>query len=155
MFTVTNALATNGIAPPPVTLTVLPGTVIGQFGSRGLQMEYNSRLVAEGTPTAPVRLVRYDGVQEQSIAWGGTNAGAYLVLGPPRDAVEGLTNAPGMSLRYVEGTLLGGMGYGFVSGNGWWLWKEIEVEDCQWTDGRFQVSRHGGTTVDLKNNLFA
>ncbi len=61
LFTVTNALATNGIAPPPVTLTVLPGTVIGQFGSRGLQMEYNSRLVAEGTPTAPVRLVRYDG----------------------------------------------------------------------------------------------
>ena len=155
LFTVTNALATNGIAPPPVTLTVLPGTVIGQFGSRGLQMEYNSRLVAEGTPTAPVRLVRYDGVQEQSIAWGGTNAGAYLVLGPPRDAVEGLTNAPGVSLRYVEGTLLGGMGYGFVSGNGWWLWKEIEVQDCQWTGGRFQVSGYPGTTAVLRNNVFA
>ena len=155
LFTVTNALATNGIAPPPVTLTVLPGTVIGQFGSRGLQMEYNSRLMAEGTPTAPVRLVRYDGVQEQSIAWGGTNAGAYLVLGPPRDAVEGLTNSPGVSLRYVEGTLLGGMGYGFVSGNGWWLWKAIEVQDCQWTGGRFQVSGYPGTTAVLRNNVFA
>jgi len=63
LFTVTNALATNGVTPAPVTLTLQPGTVIGQYGSRGLQMEFNSRLVAEGTPTQPVRLVRYHAVQ--------------------------------------------------------------------------------------------
>lgn len=57
--------------------------------------------------------VRYDGVREQSIAWGGTNAGAYLVLGPPRDTDPGAYDQRAWGEpAVVEGTLLGGWGTG-------------------------------------------
>ncbi len=113
LFTVTNALATNGIAPPPVTLTVLPGTVIGQFGSRGLQMEYNSRLVAEGTPTAPVRLVRYDGgtVRLERYAAGG----AWTLRDNAFDSVA-LTNANAAVVNDHNGYL--GLGQAQLPGSG-------------------------------------
>jgi hypothetical protein len=150
---VTNALTTNGMIP--VTLTVQPGTAVAQFGSRGIQMEFNSRLSAEGTGTAPVRIIRYHAVQEQSSVWGDASTEPYLVLGPPRDSVGSVTNAPAVNLQFVEGNLLGGVGYHLVGGSGWWLWTNIIVRDSQLSGGRFQASGHGGTIIDLKNNVFA
>ena len=65
------------------SLTILGGTALGTFtpntNSQGLMLHGNSTMTTRGDPTNPVRIVRYNMVQEQaSAAWSSVSPGASI-----------------------------------------------------------------------------
>lgn len=147
-YAATLVVVTNG-----GSLTLQPGTVVGTFGTHGLRIENYGALTAEGTATAPVWIVRYNTVQEQSLAWGDNAYEPYSVLGPPHTTAGG-SALPSITLRFVRGSQLGGYGFHLQTGNDWWLLSQLTMQDCQFVGGRAEYSGQGATTVELKNNLF-
>ena len=61
------------------TLTLTGGVVVAFYDAGGFNMKTAGNLVCIGTPTAMNRLVRYQGVQEQSLVWG-TGAGQSVFV---------------------------------------------------------------------------
>ncbi len=58
--------------PSGYTVTVLPGTALATFGTYGIGLSPGAKLLANGTPSLPIQIVRYDTVQENPISvWNG------------------------------------------------------------------------------------
>jgi len=71
------------------SLTLGPGVAVATFGDHGLRLENYGSLGAEGMPKAPVRLFRYNVVQEQPIDWGNTAYEPTILTGPCHDTLGG------------------------------------------------------------------
>lgn len=136
-------------------LTLLPGTVVGTFGCYGLVAEDYGKVTALGSPLQPVRFVHYTAVQELSQAWGCTNFGPNLLVGPPHDIVDG-SQSPEIELRFVEFSQSGGKGLELALLNGYYTARRATVQDCQFYGGgnHFAASYKRESWIDLRNNLF-
>lgn len=134
-------------------LTLGAGVAVASFGDHGLRVENGGFVVAEGTPLAPVRLFRYNVVQEQSIDWGGTSYEPASLTGPWHDTV-GPDAAPAADLRFVQMSGLGGYGYHVYTDNGWFMFRSLLLRDCTIWGGKAQFSGTTAATIGLNNNLF-
>lgn len=131
-----NALATN------IDIKIAPGTMVGTFGGSsdyGLGIGGGTRLTAIGTPTAPIKFVRYNVVQEVGSGnWSTTNVGNTL-------QVFNNQSPPGeVTLRFTEWRLPGEPGYhfGIQSTNTYFLAPK---------DSSF----HGGGLISSGTSLYA
>ncbi|HEY0549119.1 MAG TPA: lamin tail domain-containing protein, partial [Verrucomicrobiae bacterium] len=84
------------------TLTIERGTVLGTFtpgtNSEGLTLHGNSTLVTRGDPMSPVRIVRYNMVQEQANdAWSSVYPGASI-----RTAATTVTPSPTARFSFTD-----------------------------------------------------
>jgi hypothetical protein len=135
----------------PALLTLTNGVAIGTFGDAGLVLHNGGRLVGEGTPLNPIRIFRYNLIQEQSIGWGSTNYQPNAIVGP------GTTNfglAPTVSFRFTKFDGLANYGYHLYGGNGWFLFGSIGVRDCEFRNQKAELGGGSGTAISLNNNLF-
>lgn len=134
-------------------LTLGAGVAVASFGNHGLRVENCGLLVAEGTPLAPVRLFRYNIVQEQSIDWGPTTYEPATLTGPCHDTA-GADAAPTAELRFAQLSGLGGYGHHVYTDNGWFMFKSLLLRDCIIWGGKAQFSGTTAATIGLSNNLF-
>lgn len=135
------------------SLTLGPGLAVATYGDHALRLENYGSLVAEGVPKAPVRLFRYNVVQEQPIDWGNTAYEPTILTGPCHDTLGG-DAPPVASLRFVEFSGLGGYGNHLYTGNGWFLLKQLSLQDCTLWGGKAQFSGNSLSIIGLTNNLF-
>ncbi|MGC8988754.1 MAG: hypothetical protein ACP5MD_01395, partial [Verrucomicrobiia bacterium] len=136
------------------TLTLGPGVALASFGNHGLRLDNYGTLTALGSPKSPVRLFRYNVVQEQPIDWGNTAYEPTLLTGPAHDTLGG--DAPPLaSLRFVEFSGLGGYGNHLYTANAWFLLKQLSLQDCTLWGGKAQFSGNTSSVIGLTNNLFA
>jgi archaellum component FlaF (FlaF/FlaG flagellin family) len=68
------------------TLTISSGVAIAGYNEPGIQLLNGSAMVSVGTALTPNWFVRYQSVQEQSIALGGTNVSTGQTVGSPGGA---------------------------------------------------------------------
>ena len=136
------------------SLTLGPGVAIAAFADHGLRLENYGSLLAEGTPKTPVRLFRYNVVQEQPINWGSAAYEPTILTGPAHDTLGG-DAPPAATLRFVEFSGLGGYGNHLYTGNGWFMFKQLSLQDCAMWGGKAQFSGTTAATIGLTNNLFA
>lgn len=122
-------VAASGLAVTnSATLVLTNGVVVAAFGDSGLVLENGGALVAQGSPLAPVRIMRYPAVQELSTNWGNAQYQPNAVVGPGHDYVG---PAPTVSLRFVRFDGLGNYGHHIYGGNGWFLFGSMNIRDCE------------------------
>jgi len=135
------------------SLRLGPGVAVASYGDHGLRIENYGSLVAEGAPTAPLRLFRYNVIQEQPIDWGNSAYEPAILTGPCHDTLGG-DAPPVATLRFVEFSGLGGYGNHLYTDNGWFMFKQLSLQDCVMWDGKAQFSGTTAATIGLTNNLF-
>ncbi|MDH7501953.1 MAG: hypothetical protein QHJ82_04455 [Verrucomicrobiota bacterium] len=91
------------------SLSFGPGVAVVAFGNHGLRIENRGSIRAEGLPTAPVRLFRYNVVQEQPVDWGNTTYAPCILTGPAHDTLGG-DAPPVATVRFAEFSGMGGAG---------------------------------------------
>lgn len=124
------------------TLRVLPGTAIGTFGADGLTLRSNARLVCEGRADNPIRIARYNLVQENSITnWDGK--GCSLAGNYPGDASTELV------FRFTDWSMPGVDGEQFEASAGSTVAGTFR--DCRFQGGRFEFA---DPALTLSNCLF-
>ncbi len=133
------------------TLLLTNSTAIATFGDAGLVLENGGALIAEGTPLNPVRLFRYNLLQEQSLAWGSTNYQPNAIVGPGHNYVG---PAPTVALRFTRFDGLANYGYHVYGGNAWFLLGSLTARDCEFRNQRAEFGGGTGTSISLYNNLF-
>ena len=131
------------------TLNLYAGAVLGTFtpgsNTHGLMLSGGASMVAEGTPRQPVRIVRYNLVQEQANTnWMSIYPGASVRIptGP-------LTPAPAGSFRFTEWVVPGLEPLHFDGRTS--NTTSIVFRDCQFTGGKI---RSAGVQVAFTNCLF-
>jgi hypothetical protein len=82
------------------TLTLGTGVSIGIYGSSGLTLNANSKLISQGAPNQMNHLVRYNVVQEQALLWGTTAGQSIDVLTPLSSSLT--------QLRFTDVSLVDG-----------------------------------------------
>jgi hypothetical protein len=132
------------------SVIIAAGTVLGYvFGLGSLINKDASTLVVEGTPTAHVRFLQYNAVQEQGTKLGNTATTALntLVISPNR------TTAALASLRFAEIANTPGALNMLLNQND--LFNPLTVRDCEFGRGVFYISSSADTgTNTVFNNLF-
>ena len=92
-------------------------------------------------------------VQEQPIDWGNSAYEPTILTGPCHDTLGG-DAPPVATLRFVEFSGLGGYGNHLYTANGWFMFKQLSLQDCVMWDGKAQFSGTTAATIGLTNNLF-
>ncbi|MGC8989160.1 MAG: hypothetical protein ACP5MD_03465, partial [Verrucomicrobiia bacterium] len=134
------------------SLSLGPGIAVAAFGNHGLRIENYGSIRAEGLPAAPVRLFRYNVVQEQSADWGNTTYEPCILTGPAHDTLGGEAS-PVATPRFVEFSGMGGAGHHLYTDNGWCLFKKLSIQDCVIWGGKAQYSGNTSSIIGLTNNL--
>ena len=131
------------------TLSVMPGTVVGQYGSRGIVLKPGSALSMDGTAEDRIRMLRFDLVQEQP-KWDGISpASSYLYIGGAWGGAD-----RSVSLRFVDFPIYERVKrkpfYSISSGTG--RIQNLNMRDCRSIGGYWQF--YCGNTYEVSNNVF-
>jgi len=119
----------------------------------GLSVEDYGRLEVEGMPLAPVRLMRYHAVQEQSTNLGAVAYEPSMVAGP-NHGTSGGEAPPRAGFRWLRSGVMGGYGKHLWSDCDWFLFRGLGVKDSGYEGGKVQWSGGMGSEVGLTNNVF-
>jgi len=128
-------------------LTVTNGAVIAGYNRSSVQLQTNSSIVSMGSPLALNRFVRYQSVQEQSIALSGTNLFSALSVNPFHNG----TNAAAFRFTQFACPAAGGS---HLFDAGATNFNSLLVQDCEFWGGQNYLTGSTNTTATLRNNLF-
>jgi Fibronectin type III domain len=128
------------------TLTVNSGTAIAGYNEPGILLQTRSTLVLTGTPLAPDWLVRYQSVQEQPVALGGTNVFNGQAVSSPGGATA--------IFQFSKFACPAGGGYHLYDA-ATSTYSNLLVQNCEFWSGKNDFSGTNVTSVaTLMNNLF-
>jgi len=130
-------------------LTVTNGAVIAGYNRSGIQLQTNSSIVSMGSPLVPNRFVRYQSVQEQSVALGGTNLFSALSVNPNHPGSTG----PTATFRFTQ-FVCPAAGGSHLFDVGSTNYNNLLVQDCEFWGGQNILTGSTNTTATLRNNLF-
>ena len=137
IYTVTNA-----------TLTVTNGAAIACYNETGIWLQDNSAIVSIGTPLAPNWFVRYQSVQEQSVALGSTSPASGVSVNPAHYGSVG----PNGTYRFTKFACPAKGGshlYYYLTA---FAYDTLQVQDCEFWSGANTFG--AGSLAVLRNNLF-
>jgi hypothetical protein len=137
------------VAVSNATLTLGTGTVLGIYGGSaqpGLVLLDGAKLISEGTPTDPNRLVRYNLVQEQAVTnWSASTVGR-IVSSPSPYATNLLASELRLRFTYF-GTPAGGSDHLFLGATN----LAFSLRDCEFHGGSMRLWE---PDVGITNCLF-
>jgi alpha-L-rhamnosidase len=137
------------LAVTNANLTVAPGTAIACYNDTGIWLREGSSITSVGTPTAPIRFVRYQSVQEQPLPLGRFPPHSGFGINPYHIG----TPEPVGKFRFSRFTCPANGGSHFYDGN--WNFGGLQLQDSEIWGG---LNRMAGDSFNssglLKNNLF-
>jgi hypothetical protein len=133
-FNITNAL-----------LTITNGTAIAGYNEPGIQLLKGSSILSIGTPLAPNWIVRYQSVQEQSVALGGTNVSNGQTI-----SSSGSASAVFQFSKFTCPAMAGYHLYDTATTT----YSNLTVKNCEFWGGQNFLTGSTNTTATLVNNLF-
>jgi len=128
------------------TLTITNGAALATYNEPGIQLENGGSIVSIGTPTAPNWLVRYQNVQEESVALGTTNVSSGITISATNGTGSG-------TFQFTRFSILANGGYQFYDdGNS--VFNHLVVQNSELYGGTNDFSGGTSSSVALLNNLF-
>ncbi|MDB6020106.1 MAG: hypothetical protein JWR19_4595 [Pedosphaera sp.] len=130
-------------------VTVTNGAAIASYNDTGLWIQDGSAIVSIGTPLAPNWFVRYNSVQEQSLA-----LGPGITYGVDVNPYHYGTVGPTGTYRFTQFASPAGASFHLYSTT-IWAYTNLLVQDCSFWNGKNDFSGSAyGSTIILNNNLF-
>jgi archaellum component FlaF (FlaF/FlaG flagellin family) len=127
------------------TLTMTNGVAIACYNESGIQLQKGSAILSTGTPLAPNWFIRYQSVQEQSIALGGTNVFNGQTVSSPG-------NASAM-FQFSKFACPAFGGYHLFDA-ATTTYTNLTVRNSEFWGGQNYLTGTTNTTATLVNNLF-
>jgi hypothetical protein len=126
-------------------LTISGGTVIASYNEPGIQLKKGSSLVSVGTPLSPNWFVRYQSVQEQPVALGGTSVTAGQTI-----STAGLPSAWFQFSKFAVPAFGGSHILDTVTN----AYTNLVVQNCEFWSGQNDFTGSTNTSAIIANNLF-